>query len=100
MFKGWWESVDQLFSLFLVIDNKGVEILGRSDLELGVVSVLLDGDSLGVFLAGKVKELLDILNFFLLNKVKNHSQYLFVFSVFTFVKNFGIDCETIAKYKF
>lgn len=79
MFKGWWESVDQLFSLFLVIDNKGVEILGRSDLELGVVSVLLDGDSLGVFLAGKVKELLDILNFFLLDKVKNYSQYLFAF---------------------
>lgn len=60
LFKMRGKSVDQLFSLFAVRKDKSVKVLGRSDLELGVVSVALDGDLLGVLLAGLFEEKLDI----------------------------------------
>jgi len=38
----WWEGLLQLFSLFPVLDDKCVQVLAASNLELNVLSILLD----------------------------------------------------------
>ena len=48
----------ELLGLLLVLDHKGVEEPGASDLELGAVSVLLDLYTLGVFPASLHQEVL------------------------------------------
>lgn len=52
--------MDQLLGLLLVSDNKSVKVLVGSNLELGVVNISLDGDELGVLLAGLLEKLLDV----------------------------------------
>ena len=52
----------ELVSLGLVLDNKGVKIARASNLELDVISILLNASRLGVLSAGNFKELLNILN--------------------------------------
>jgi len=52
----------QLLGLLLVGDLQGVQEPGASDLELGVVGVLLDLDALGVLPARLQQEVLDLLD--------------------------------------
>ena len=54
--------MSKLVGLGLVLDNKGVKIARASNLELDVISILLNASRLGVLSAGNFKELLNILN--------------------------------------
>jgi hypothetical protein len=54
--------LSKLVGLGLVLDNKGVKIARASNLELDVISILLNASRLGVLSAGNFKELLNILN--------------------------------------
>jgi len=57
--------VDQLLSLFLILNDKSVKVSSTSDLEFSLAgSVLLYGSRLDVLSAGVFEEELDILKFF------------------------------------
>lgn len=64
--------MNQLLSLFLVLDDQSVKLLRRSNLELGLsrtgslsTTVLLDGSGGDVLSSGKFEELLDVGEFLL-----------------------------------
>jgi hypothetical protein len=66
----WWDALHDLLSLGRVVNLKGVQILGGSELELGdrVSLVLLDSDLLGLgqvlaLSSHDLDELLQVLNF-------------------------------------
>lgn len=61
--QAWGQRLLQLLGLLLVGDDQCVQEARASDLELGVVGVLLDLDGVGVLPAGGHQELLDLLDF-------------------------------------
>lgn len=68
-FEGWWKGLNKLLSLLLVVDDQSVEVLGTSDLELGLDTLLtvwldngvsLDGGRLDVSSSGDLNESLNV----------------------------------------
>lgn len=57
------EGLFQLFCLFLLMHDQGVEVSGTSNLELDIVFVSLDFDRLGILLSGRLEEVFDLLDF-------------------------------------
>merc|ERR1712086_1031399 len=60
--EAWWQGLLQLLGLLLVGNLEGVKEPRAANLELNIVSVLLDLHALGVLPAGFQQELLDLLD--------------------------------------
>merc|ERR1712137_1186825 len=60
--ESWWEGKTKLISLFSIIYNQRVKVLRASDLEFGVLLVLLDFDRGGILSASNEKEFLDLVD--------------------------------------
>lgn len=56
------KRLSKLIGLGLILDNKSVEVTRTSDLELDIISVLLDASRLGILSTGNFKKFLNILN--------------------------------------
>ena len=59
----WWQRLLQFLSLFLVEHHQCVEVARATDLELGVVLILLYLDGAGILSAGLDEEVFYLLDF-------------------------------------
>lgn len=59
----WWQRLLQFLGLLLVEHHQCVQESGATDLELGVIWVLLDLDGAGVLPAGFDQEVLNLFDF-------------------------------------
>jgi len=60
--QGRGERLLKLLGLGSIVDDKGVQVTGAANLELGLAAVLLDTAGLGVLSASNLEELLNVLD--------------------------------------